>query len=326
MYICIDESGNENPKSNDYFIIAGYIAKDIYKIRSAYKKAEKIVKNNKKIQLEVELKAINCQKKDKSIILNSLLQEEGILPFCIYYDVSKINKKILKELKTPNDRFNFLLKNALELLLSKNYAEEEYAYINIHNEVILKLDNRNVKVSYKNHLEEYLRKENEIFKKEKNLKEVTYFDSKNSLEIRAADFFANYFWAELNHPETNHWLKKELNDSIRNIVMLNYPRDFKIKKQKVSITPEKKESNINGWKITKYGNSFTYVKEFQHTNDILKLLKVAKGYEKVKDDGVHYLCKFNNCTLSWYKKKNKIMLQGSNQQSIIAILKDLKLQ
>jgi len=193
MYICIDESGNENPKSNDYFIIAGYIAKDIYKIRSAYKKAEKIVKNNKKIQLEVELKAINCQKKDKSIILNSLLQEEGILPFCIYYDVSKINKKILKELKTPNDRFNFLLKNALELLLSKNYAEEEYAYINIHNEVILKLDNRNVKVSYKNHLEEYLREENEIFKKEKNLKEVTYFDSKNSLEIRAADFFANYF-------------------------------------------------------------------------------------------------------------------------------------
>lgn len=44
MYLIIDESGIPNLKKNRYFIIGGFICKDVTKIRSIHKKIEKQIK------------------------------------------------------------------------------------------------------------------------------------------------------------------------------------------------------------------------------------------------------------------------------------------
>ena len=43
-YIVIDESGATHQKQNDYFVIAGYITKQIYSVKSIHKKVERDLK------------------------------------------------------------------------------------------------------------------------------------------------------------------------------------------------------------------------------------------------------------------------------------------
>jgi len=43
-YIVIDESGSTHQEQNDFFIIAGYITKQIYSIKSTHKKIERVLK------------------------------------------------------------------------------------------------------------------------------------------------------------------------------------------------------------------------------------------------------------------------------------------
>ena len=121
MYICISQSGNE--KRDGFVVIGGFITKDIYQVRSAYKKSEKAIKQKKEINLKTTLKITTFAKEDKKLVLNSLLKTPSIMPFCFYY---KINSH-KNQTKTRTNQFDFdLIDSIVETLLMKTYFEKEY--------------------------------------------------------------------------------------------------------------------------------------------------------------------------------------------------------
>ena len=96
MYICIDESGVQNPLVNQYFVISGFICKDITKIRSIHKKIEKEIKqNNPNLINKPELKAYDLNSKEKAKFINRILKVDDVFIFCICYDL-KIDINIHK--------------------------------------------------------------------------------------------------------------------------------------------------------------------------------------------------------------------------------------
>ena len=50
-YIVLDESGAMHHKDERYFVIAGFLTRELHKVTSAHKRIEEIVKNRKNIPL-----------------------------------------------------------------------------------------------------------------------------------------------------------------------------------------------------------------------------------------------------------------------------------
>ncbi|HIQ94883.1 TPA: hypothetical protein IAB29_07150 [Candidatus Ventrenecus stercoripullorum] len=50
-YIVLDESGAMHLKNERYFVIAGFMTRELHKVTSAHKKVEGIVKERKTYQL-----------------------------------------------------------------------------------------------------------------------------------------------------------------------------------------------------------------------------------------------------------------------------------
>ena len=67
-YIVIDESGATHQKQNDYFVIAGYITKQIYSVKSTHKKIER--------ELKIKYPYLNKYKELKGCYLNSKQKAE----------------------------------------------------------------------------------------------------------------------------------------------------------------------------------------------------------------------------------------------------------
>ena len=51
-YIVLDESGAMHLKNERYFVIAGFITRELHKVTSAHKKTEEIVKKRKNISIK----------------------------------------------------------------------------------------------------------------------------------------------------------------------------------------------------------------------------------------------------------------------------------
>ena len=225
MYICINHQENMKKDEKNFFVIGGYITPDTYQVADIYKKVERIIKKEKGMMIDTELKARDCEEVNQKFVLNSLLKTKGILPFCVYYDVATMRKNNLFLLKSRQDRFIFLLTHTLKIIFEQEY-HDEYQYINLEPEVILELNQAEVNTVSQEKIKNYLNHHNQIFTTTKKLSAVSCLDSKSSFTIRAAEFFCHYFWSELVHQEANQSLKESLEPTIKEAKILNYPVDF----------------------------------------------------------------------------------------------------
>ncbi len=181
-FLILDESGAFHLKNDKYFIIGGYITKHLHKIRSIHKKTEQILN----LHNDDELKACNLSPYYKSLFINNLLSDKDVKVVAIVVDKESLKKREIEE----NIIYNLLIKYMLEFLIKYH----GYLFNNI---ITLYLDNRSIKIKYKNQLETYLYLElSEKYNKEFV---VDYKDSKHYREIQMADYIANFLYGRYNY-------------------------------------------------------------------------------------------------------------------------------
>lgn len=186
-YIVLDESGAMHLKKERYFIIAGFITRDLHKVKSSHKKIEKIVKLRKGIEItkKIELKSSKININQQALFLNELYEIDGVVPVAIVIDKDNLSK--FKA--TENVAYNFFVKTLLKYLFKCNLE------IMHTNEIELRVDNRNISVKALKDLETFLEWEFELMDLNINVK---YLDSKDNRDIQMADYVANLIWKKYN--------------------------------------------------------------------------------------------------------------------------------
>ena len=186
LYVYLDESGSIHKNSNTkYFAVGGYFTIEKYrlKITSLYKKINKLVKDERKIKIDKEIKSYDYLTKEKQLIFSSMENIPGFYGFSKVFDKEKMQKGIVDS----NIFYNYAVKLIffdIIFPLLKNYTDEQI-------EIKLLCDNRNVRVGDLKNLENYLNTEfclnNYVFS-------VSYYDSKTNFGIQLADLIVNTFY------------------------------------------------------------------------------------------------------------------------------------
>ena len=186
LYVYLDESGSIHKNSNTkYFAVGGYFTIEKYrlKITSLYKKINKLVKDERKIKIDKEIKSYDYLTKEKQLIFSSMENIPGFYGFSKVFDKEKMQKGIVDS----NIFYNYAVKlifSDIIFPLLKNYTDEQI-------EIKLLCDNRNVRVGDLKNLENYLNTEfclnNYVFN-------VSYYDSKTNFGIQLADLIVNTFY------------------------------------------------------------------------------------------------------------------------------------
>lgn len=186
LYVYLDESGSIHKNSNTkYFAVGGYFTIEKYrlKITSLYKKINKLVKDERKIKMDREIKSYDYLTKEKQLIFSSMENIPGFYGFSKVFDKEKMQKGIVDS----NIFYNYAVKlifSDIIFPLLKNYTDEQI-------EIKLLCDNRNVRVGDLKNLENYLNTEfclnNYVFN-------VSYYDSKTNFGIQLADLIVNTFY------------------------------------------------------------------------------------------------------------------------------------
>ena len=186
LYVYLDESGSIHKNSNTkYFAVDGYFTFEKYrlKITSLYKKINKLVKDERKIKIDKEIKSYDYLTKEKQLIFSSMENIPGFYGFSKVFDKEKMQKGIVDS----NIFYNYAVKlifSDIIFPLLKSYTDEQI-------EIKLLCDNRNVRVGDLKNLENYLNTEfclnNYIFN-------VSYYDSKTNFGIQLADLIVNTFY------------------------------------------------------------------------------------------------------------------------------------
>ena len=186
-YIVLDESGAMHLKNERYFVIAGFITRELHKVTSAHKKTEEIVKKRKNISIKkkIELKSSNINDSQQSLFLNKLFSLSDVVPIAIVVDKENLKKFNASE----NVAYNFFVKTLLKYLFKCNIP------ILQTNQIELRVDNRNTSVKTLKDLETFLQWEFELMDLEV---EVKYLDSKDNRDIQMADYVANLVWKKYN--------------------------------------------------------------------------------------------------------------------------------
>ena len=186
LYVYLDESGSIHKNSNTkYFAVGVYITCKKYRIKitSLYKKINKLVKDERKIKIDKEIKSYDYLTKEKQLIFSSMENIPGFYGFSKVFDKEKMQKGIVDS----NIFYNYAVKlifSDIIFPLLKNYTDEQI-------EIKLLCDNRNVRVGDLKNLENYLNTEfclnNYVFS-------VSYYDSKTNFGIQLADLIVNTFY------------------------------------------------------------------------------------------------------------------------------------
>lgn len=325
MYICIDESGVQNPQKNNYFVISGFICKNVTKIRSIHRKIEKELRqNNSKLTNKPELKACDLNSTEKSKFINKILEVDGVFLFCICYDLR--NKTLMKKLKQNEDKFNFLIKLVLDNLFEKlndPIYNGKFDYIK-NGELKIRLDNRNVKNSYVDKLEDYLIKHSHFsYKHNIDIKECTYHDSKKTREIQMADYIANIFWTVKNYPKTATVIKQiaDWNKSSflweysKNVTVMKKP-NFKINKKDVILICNN-SFELNLW--------IHFKKIGVNKNNILQMFRNYTGTYEIQDDSNNYFSFKNKHWEVLINPQDSYLIITGVKRKIQNMLNDLKI-
>ena len=210
-YIVIDESGAMHQKENDYFVIAGFLTKQIYSIKSVHKRIEKEIREKYAyLKKYNELKGAFLKPYQKIEMLNKLLQVPSTIPIAIVVDKKHVVKR---ENHDENIKYNYFLQTLLHYLL------ENYSYLFVYNFIELILDNRNVSVGSLNSLEDYLNAELGL-KFDKKFK-VHYRNSKEHREVQMADLISNVLFGYYNFRSTKSTYKRI--PAFRNTILSKFP-------------------------------------------------------------------------------------------------------
>lgn len=186
-YIVLDESGAMHLKNERYFVIAGFMTRELHKVTSAHKRIEEIVKQRKNIPItqKIELKSSKINDSQQSFFLNELYELSGVVPIAIIIDKDNLAKFGASE----NVAYNFFVKNLLKYLFKCNIPLLQT------NEIELRVDNRNTSVKSLKDLETFLQWEFELMDLEFKVK---YLDSKDNRDVQMADYVANLIWKKYN--------------------------------------------------------------------------------------------------------------------------------
>lgn len=175
-------------KENDYFVVGGYITKQIYSVKSVHKKIERDLKNkSSSLSRRKELKGCFLKGPQKSLFLNELFKVPSTIPIAIVVDKRHLFKRSNHD---ENIKYNYFLQLLLSFLLH-NYPKLLEA-----SEIQLILDNRNVKVGSLNSLEDYLNSALGLIYNKKF--KVVYRNSVEHREVQMADLVANVIFGYYN--------------------------------------------------------------------------------------------------------------------------------
>ncbi|MBE6161395.1 MAG: DUF3800 domain-containing protein [Firmicutes bacterium] len=203
-YIVLDESGAMHLKNERYFVIAGFITKELHKVTSKHKKIEAEIKEKKNIPLKqkVEFKSSKINSNQQAIFLNALYSISSVIPIAVIVDKDNLKKFKASE----NVAYNFFVKTLFNFLLNCNIDILDTKNIEF------RLDNRNNSVKTLKDLETFLQWEFDM----QNINiDVKYLDSKDNRDVQMADYVANLIWKKYNR----------LNESLSNKVA-NYEKIY----------------------------------------------------------------------------------------------------
>lgn len=186
-YIVLDESGAMHLKNERYFVIAGFITRELHKVTSIHKKIEGIVKQRKGLPIDkkIELKSSKINDSQQALFLNALYSLSDVVPIAIVVDKENLKKFGASE----NVAYNFFVKTLLKYLFDCNLP------ILQTNKIELRVDNRNTSVKTLKDLETFLQWEFELMDLEVAVK---YLDSKDNRDVQMADYVANLVWKKYN--------------------------------------------------------------------------------------------------------------------------------
>ena len=188
-YIVLDESGAMHLKDERYFVIAGFITRELHKVLSIHKTLEEKVKKYRGIPInkKVELKASKISNYHQILFINELNSIPNIIPIAIIIDKHNLNKFKASE----NLAYNFFVKLLIKYLIQIKSPIMKTDYFE------LRLDNRNNSVNSMKDLETFLTWE---FNEYNLTFDVKFLNSKGNREIQMADYIANILWQRYNLP------------------------------------------------------------------------------------------------------------------------------
>lgn len=224
----IDEIGATHQKKDDYFVIAGYITKQIYSIKSTHKKMEKNIKEKYPyLSKYQELKGCHLKSYQKAMFLNEIFKIPSTIPISIVIDKRHLFKRTQHD---ENIKYNYFL----QILLS--YILHNFPNLLNGDEIQLILDNRNVKVGSLNSLQDYLNSAlGLIFNKKFK---VVYKNSSEHREVQIADLISNVMFGYYNYRSIHSTYF--LIPAMKNIIISKFPYKY-FKEPKLNIAQQKKE-------------------------------------------------------------------------------------
>lgn len=228
IYIVLDESGAMHQKNNNYFIIAGFITRQIYSIKSAYKKIEKEMRNKySHLAKYNELKGAYLNSSIKIEMLNVMLQVPTTIPIAIIIDKKQCSSSVNHN---ENIKYNYFLQILLKFIITN------YSHLIVYEKIELILDNRNVSVGSLNSLEDYLNAElglifNKVFK-------VHYKNSREHREVQMADLISNVLFGYYNYRTKFSTYSKI--PAFKNIIISKFPYK-KFKEPVATVNSDKSE-------------------------------------------------------------------------------------
>lgn len=209
LYIVLDESGNLHKNSpNRYFLIGGYITNNSLKGRALFKKEILKYKKVKNLPLDSEIKGSTIPNPEKEKIISSIwkkyIQNNIFIPIFIIID----KKNLKKEIDKVNILYNFFIKILVLELNNRGIIKNK--------NLIIKLDNKTIKVGSINTLEEYL--QGEFHFEDFSIEKVLYIDSEKQEEIQLADFICNNNWRKFEKYKIKKRKRK-----CKNIIISYFP-------------------------------------------------------------------------------------------------------
>lgn len=209
---------HKNSKTR-YFAVGGYFSyeQDRIKIRSRYKKENLKLKQNKKIDLNTEIKSYDMTEDEKIRIFNKIQDIETFHGCVKVFDKHCMKKEIVDS----NIFFNYAVKVLIQdcIIPELNLQENDEPI-----EFIISIDNRNIRVGELNNLETYLKTEFCIY--DDDFK-ITYYDSKTNYGIQLADLTVNTFYNSYKDIRIVGNLIKELKPKNFRVSLFEFFRLFK---------------------------------------------------------------------------------------------------
>jgi len=187
IYVYLDESGAIHRNSRTkYFAVGGYFCfkEDKNKITSLYKKINKIMKDDKQISLDQEIKSYDMTDYDKINIFSNIQDIDSFYGCAKVFEKASMKKEIIESNIFFNYSVKLIFKDCIVPLLNLSQITENI-------EFIVSIDNRNIRIGDLNNLETYLKTE---FCLENFDFKITYYDSSSNYGIQLADLVVNTFY------------------------------------------------------------------------------------------------------------------------------------